>query len=58
MEDIPDFLRRPLPTAKERKLLRRKYSREAQRKIKNPPRRASKKASLLGAAFGSKIVSR
>lgn len=56
--ELPDFLRLPPPTDEERKRLRRKYGRVARETIKNPPKRPSKQAKLLGAAFGQKIMSR
>jgi hypothetical protein len=55
--DIPAFLRRE-NTPQAQAKCRRIVARAAARKIKNPPRRASRAAKMLGPIFGSAIKER
>lgn len=54
---IPDFLRRERTPESDRACARHR-SQMRNRKIKNPPKRASKKAKMFGLAFGQKVVTR
>lgn len=57
--ELPEFLRRPALAPEEMKKLRarlaRRYGTGSGRKIKNPPKKGSRRSKRLGMAFGAKV---